>query len=120
MSVMTPKDLNDLFATTFPDKIDIIPEVTVAEDGYAEMELMASEKPPSARRIYLWPYSNGPRRSRRLCCHIHQNRPASDGCDIEPQHRFFTALPRRQGVHQSQNYKNGPHPRRHQCGYPHR
>lgn len=44
MSVMTPKDLNDLFTKTFPDKLENIPDVTLAEDGYVEMELVVSEK----------------------------------------------------------------------------
>lgn len=44
MSVMTPEELNDLFANTFPDKLDNIPRVTLAEDGYVEMELEVSDK----------------------------------------------------------------------------
>lgn len=44
MSVMTPKELNDLFTSTFPDKLENIPDVTLAEDGYVEMELKVSEK----------------------------------------------------------------------------
>ena len=30
MSVMTPKELNDLFMSTFPDRIEHIPHVTLA------------------------------------------------------------------------------------------
>lgn len=44
MSVMTAQELNDLFTSMFPGSLKNYPKITRAEDGYIEMEMVASEK----------------------------------------------------------------------------